>query len=343
MAAINLTAELKKARNGQDLSVLDITSIDDLTLDDVELIFRVAAVFKRHVQSGAGNKKTDILKGTSIFNFFNENSTRTRSSFELAGKHLGSDVINISGSASSGKKGETLGDTARTLDAYNADLLIVRDYHAGVPAQLATLIGAPVLNAGDGRHEHPTQALLEAFTLREKFGKKKLTYLFVGDAKHSRVFGSQVRLYRKFGWELRLASFATLVPEKIENWGIKVFYQLEDAALQSVDAIHAIRLQTERAAGSDVPTPREYSKNFMLNPRRMALANKDAVALHAGPVIREFDIGTPVLEGPQSLVQQMVENGLPIRMALEWLLITAKKKKINPWKKCNFQATISNF
>ncbi len=332
MVSFDLQTALQQARKGQDLSSLDLVSVDNLTLADIELVFRTAAIFKKHVESGAGNKKTDTLKGTSIFNFFNENSTRTRSSFELAGKHLGSDVINITGSASSGKKGETLGDTARTLDAYNADLLIVRDSRAGVPYQLAERVGAPVLNAGDGRHEHPTQALLEAFTLRERFGDKKLTYLFVGDAAHSRVFGSQVRLYRKLGWKLRLASFQTLIPDQVEKFGIEVFYECEAEALQGVNAIHAIRLQTERAAGTDIPTPREYSKNFMLNPRRMALAAPDAVALHAGPVIREFDIGTPVLEGPQSLVQQMVENGLPIRMALEWLLITAKQKKINPWK-----------
>ncbi len=333
MASFDLNTALKQARKGQDLSQIDLVSIDDLTLADIELIFRITEVFKKHVESGAGNKKTDVLKGTSIFNFFNENSTRTRSSFELAGKHLGGDVINIAGSASSGKKGETLGDTARTLDAYNADLLIVRDGRAGVPHQIAPLIGAPVLNAGDGRHEHPTQALLEAFTLREKFGKQKLIYLFVGDAAHSRVFGSQVRLYRKLGYELRLASFQTLIPEQVEKFGIQIFYECETEALKGVDAIHVIRLQTERASGTDIPTPREYSKNFMLNPRRMALANKDAVALHAGPVMREFDIATPVLEGPQSLVQPMVENGLPLRMALEWLLITAKKKKTNPWKK----------
>lgn len=329
MTAFNLSAELSAARQGADLSVADLVSTDDLTLDDVELILRTSAVFKKFIQ--AGQKKTDLLRGKSIFNFFNENSTRTRSSFELAGKHLGADVINLSGSASSYKKGETLGDTARTLDALDADLLIIRDSHGGVPATLSKLIRAPVMNAGDGRHEHPSQALMNLFTLREKFGDRKLTYLFVGDAKHSRVFGSEVRLYKKLGWELRLAAFETLIPTDVEKWGVKKYWRLEEEALAGVDAIHAIRLQTERAAGTDVPTGREYSKNFMLNPRRMKLAKPDAVALHAGPVIREFDIGTEVLEGPQSLVQNLVENGLPVRMALEWLLITAKKQKAKPW------------
>ncbi|MFH0834562.1 MAG: aspartate carbamoyltransferase catalytic subunit, partial [Patescibacteria group bacterium] len=262
---------------------------------------------------------------------FNENSTRTRSSFELAGKHLGADVINLTGSVSSGKKGETLGDSARTLDALNADILIMRDEHSGAQFQLASLVGAPLVNAGDGWHEHPTQALLEFMTLRERFGNKKLTYLFVGDALHSRVFGSQVRLYRKLGWEIRLAAPATLVPKGIENWGVKVFYKIEEA-LPGCDAIHAIRLQTERAAGKFVATGREYSKNYCLNPRRVALAKKDAAILHAGPVIREFDLLTTVLESPNCLVQQMVANGLPMRMAVEWLLATNPKKKINPWK-----------
>jgi len=330
---LNLTAELKKARGREQLSSADLVSIDDLNVKDIELIFTVTAVFKRHLNTGAGNKKTDLLKGTSIFNFFNEPSTRTRSSFELAGKHLGADVINISGGSTSVKKGETIADTARTLDAYAADLLICRDAAAGVPAQLAGLIGAPVLNAGDGWHEHPTQALLEAFTLREHFGKKKLRYLFAGDAKHNRCFGSQVRLYTKLGWEVRLAAWETLRPVAVEKFGVQVFDHFEAEALSEVDAIHILRLKTEYADGRDVPTLREYSKNWMLNERRLALAKETAVALHAGPVMREFDMGSTVLEGSQSLVQEMVTNGLALRMALEWLLITRTQKKTNPWKK----------
>jgi len=329
MKSSSLLTQLKKARKGKNLSVPDLISIENLTLADLELIFDLTGVFKKFIESG--DKKCDLLRGKTIINFFNENSTRTRSSFELAGKHLGADVVNVSGSASSGKKGETLGDSARTLDALNADLLIIRDANSGASFQLSQLTQAPVVNAGDGWHEHPTQALLEAFTLREKFGKQKLTYLFVGDALHSRVFGSQVRLYQKLGFEIRLAAPATLIPKGIENWGVKVFYKIEDA-LPGCDAIHAIRLQTERAAGKFVATGREYSKNYCLNPARVALAKKDAVILHAGPVIREFDIRTEVLESPNCLVQQMVKNGLPIRMALEWLLISNPKKKINPWK-----------
>jgi len=328
MASFNFAAELKKARRAKDLSVTDLVSIDDLTLDDIELILRLAAVFKKFIATG--NKKCDLLRGKTIINFFNENSTRTRSSFELAGKHLGADVINVAGSASSAKKGETIGDTARTLDALNSDCLIVRDASSGAPFQVSSLVQAPVINAGDGWHEHPTQALLEAFTLQKHFGSKKITYLFVGDAMHSRVFGSQVRLYRKLGYKIRLAAPATLVPKEIRKFGVKVFYSLEEA-LVDVDAIHAIRLQTERAAGNFVATGREYSKNYCINPTRVKLANSNAVVLHAGPVIREFDLLTEVLESPQCLVQKMVENGLPIRMAVEWLLISTKIKKSRKW------------
>ncbi|MFA6458030.1 MAG: aspartate carbamoyltransferase catalytic subunit [Patescibacteria group bacterium] len=329
MTTANLLAELKKTRKAKNLSNLDLISVENITLDDLELILAVARVFKKFITDGA--KKCDLLKGKTIVNFFNENSTRTRSSFELAGKHLGADVINLAGSASSGKKGETLGDSARTLDALNADILIIRDANSGAAFQLASLVRASIVNAGDGWHEHPTQALLELLTLREKFGNKKLTYLFVGDALHSRVFGSQVRLYQKLGFEIRLAAPQTLIPKGVENWGVKVFYKIEDA-LPGCDAIHAIRLQTERAAGKFVATGREYSKNYCLNLPRVALAKKDAAILHAGPVIREFDLRTEVLESPNCLVQQMVENGLPIRMAVEWLLATNPKKKVNPWK-----------
>jgi aspartate carbamoyltransferase catalytic subunit len=329
MKSASLLTQLKKARKARNLSVLDTISIENLTLEDIDLIFELTKIFKQFVE--AGNKKCDLLKGKTIINFFNESSTRTRSSFELAGKHLGADVINIAAATSSGKKGETLGDTARTLDALNSDLLIIRDSHAGIPFQLAKLVQTPIINAGDGWHEHPTQALLEGFTLRERVGKKKLTYLFVGDAMHSRVFGSQVRLYKKLGYELRLAAPETLIPKDVEKFGVKVFYEIEKA-LKGVDAIHAIRLQTERAAGKFVATGREYSKNYCLNPNRVKLANTNALILHAGPVIREFDIRTEVLESKQCLVQAMVENGLPTRMALAWLMLTNPKKKTNPWK-----------
>lgn len=316
--------ELGRARGGKDLSCRDLVSIDDLNGADIELIFRVAAVFKKLIATG--DKKTELLRGKTVVNFFNENSTRTRSSFELAGKHLGADVLNVAGDSSSSQKGETTADAARTLDALGADCLILRDANAGAPFQIARQICAPLINAGDGWHEHPTQALLEGFTLREKVGARKLVYLFIGDALHSRVFGSQVRLYQKFGYEIRLAAPATLVPSEVEKFGVEVFYDLEKA-LSGVDAIHAIRLQTERAAGGFVATGREYSQNFCLNPARVALAKQGALILHAGPVIRESDISTPVLESPNCLVQAMVANGLPTRMALLWLLVTAKSKK----------------
>lgn len=301
------------------MSFRHLTSIADLSCSDLELLFACARVFQK-ILAGL-TKKVDLLKGQTLINFVNESSTRTRPSFELAGKHLGLDVVNVSGSASSLKKGETLNDTGRTLDALQANLIVVRDEHAGVPWQISQLVKAKVINGGDGWHEHPTQALLEAFTLREKFGSKKLTYLFVGDALHSRVFGSQVRLYRKLQYEIRLVAPFTLVPKGVENFGVQVFPEFSKECLNGVEAIHAIRLQTERAAKKFIATPREYSKNYCVNLARIAQAQKSVAVLHAGPVIRDFDIRTEVLEGPNSLVQRMVENGLAVRMALIWLML----------------------
>ena len=327
MTSAKLSSEIKRARGKKNLSVTDLVSIDQLTISDIELIFKLTAIFKKFVQSG--HKKTNLLEGKTIINFFRENSTRTRSSFELAGKHLGADVVNITSATSSAKKGEAIGDTARTLDALGTDCLIIRDSNAGAPFQVASLVGMPVINAGDGWHEHPTQALLEAFTLREKFGQQKLNYLFIGDALHSRVFGSQVRLYKKLGYKMRLAAPQTLIPKHVEKFGIEVV-DIEQA-FKGVDAIHAIRLQKERAAAKFIDSLEEYSLDYCITPEKISLAKKGAVVLHAGPVIRDFDVSTEVLESKNCLVQQMVGNGLPIRMAVEYLLIISKFKKSKLW------------
>lgn len=318
MAIQNFGAQLKKIRRKRNLSFRHLLSVENLSLQDLTLLFECAQIFQKILASSA--KKIDLLKGQSLINFVNENSTRTRPSFEMAGKHLGLDVVNVVGSASSLQKGETLNDTGRTLDALAANLIVIRDQHAGVPYQISQLVQAKIINGGDGWHEHPTQALLEAFTLWEKFQFRKLTYLFVGDALHSRVFGSQVRLYKKLGYTIRLVAPFTLVPKKVENFGVQVFPEFSTECLQGVDALHAIRLQTERAAGKFIATPREYSKNYCLNLARVGLAKKTAVILHAGPVIRDFDIRTEVLESPNCLVQKMVTNGLAVRMALLWLM-----------------------
>lgn len=328
----DLSSELTKAHAGEQLSVTDLVSIDDLSSNDIELIFRVAAVMKRFVGQGGGHKKTDLLRGFTVCNFFNENSTRTRTSFEIAAKMLGADVVNIAGATSSGKKGETLGDTARTLDAYDTDILVVRDAASGVPAHLAELVRASVVNAGDGWHEHPTQALLDAFTIREHFGERPLTIINVGDVKHSRVFGSHVRLFKKLGYTHRVAAWETLRSPHLADFGIETHNHLDAAALDGVDVIYSLRLQTERAAGRDIPTPREYAKAFSITKAKLALAKPDAVVMHAGPVIREFCMSSDVLESDRCLVQPMVANGLVIRMAVQWLLATNETKKITPWK-----------
>ena len=269
-----------------------------------------------------------------MFNFFAQSSTRTRASFELAGKHLGADVINLSGHGTKGKKGEAMVDTARTIDAYHANVVVMRTAESGYPAQIASAIGAPVLNAGDGWNEHPTQALLELIVLKNIFGEKKLTYLFVGDEKFNRVFGSCARLWKKMNWNVRVAAFPGLRTVHLaESFGVDVYDHFNEDAAGGVDVIHVLRLRQEFAVEGMIPTLREYSKNFMLNATRLGYAKKTAVFGHAGPVVRDFDIASPLLESPRCIIQPMVETGLALRAALLWLLTYHAPKKKSPWKK----------
>jgi len=318
--------ELEKVRDGRFLQMTDILSIDNLNLADIELIFDLASFFKKTVINC--EKKMPILKGYSQLNFFAETSTRTRTSFELAGKHLGADVVNVSSSDSSmNKKGETLNDTARTLDALHADVIVLRHASSGASYMIAKEVHAPVINAGDGRNEHPSQALLDAFTIIERKGKiKGLTVTIVGDVLHSRVFGSLVRILNKMGANVRVTAPETFFHSHIENFGVKVFYNIAEA-LDQADVIYALRVQTERAANGYIPTIREYSKNFCINLNRLPLAKKDVIIMHPGPVIREVDLTTEIINHSQCAVQDQVENGLPMRMALLWLAINYTKKK----------------
>ncbi len=304
------------------LSTKNIISIDDMTLDDIKLIFRITWPFKERFLVRE-TKKIPLLKGKSIINFFFETSTRTRVSFELAGKHLNADTINISASASSmSKKGETLKDTAQTLNAMKADCVILRHSKAGTPELIAKELDCPVINAGDGWHEHPTQALLDAFTICDKLGTLRgKTVLIVGDITHSRVAGSLIRIVKKMNGNIRIAGPPTLIPEGIEEaFGVKVYYNL-DEAIKDVDVVYALRIQLERAAGGDIPSVREYSKNFVINPDRLKLAKKDAIVMHPGPINREIDLRSEVMDGPQSVVEEQVTNGFCVRLALLHLLI----------------------
>jgi len=317
---------LIKLCSGQTLSIKNLVSIDDLTIDDIKLIFRITMPFKEAFVLSP-QKKIPILKGKSIINFFAESSTRTRVSFELAGKHLNADTVNISKSGSSmDKKSETLKDTARTLDAMHADCIILRTEQAGTAKQLAEEVSAPVINAGDGWHEHPTQALLDAYTICDVLGTcidKKV--VIVGDILHSRVAGSLIRLLVKLKARVVVCAPITFIPRNIEEvFKVEVSHKF-DEAIKDADVVYGLRVQVERAASGYIPSIREYSKQYCINKKRLTLAKKDAMVMHPGPINREVDVTTEVMESSQSYIEEQVTNGFALRMALLYILI-----KLNP-------------
>ncbi|HEY5958062.1 MAG TPA: aspartate carbamoyltransferase catalytic subunit, partial [Polyangiaceae bacterium] len=242
-------------------------------------------------------RKVPTLRGRTVLNVFFEASTRTRSSFELAGKRLGADVMNIGGSSSSTSKGETLRDTIATLDAMHADVIVVRHSASGAAAYVAERTRAAVVNAGDGMHEHPTQALLDAFTIRRKRGRLEgLKVAICGDIAHSRVARSNVLLLPMLGAEVRLAGPRTLLPNGVEQWGAKVYDRIEPA-LEGADVVMMLRIQLERLGAKLVPSLREYSRQFGLNTQRLTLAKPDALVMHPGPMNRGVEIAEEVADG----------------------------------------------
>lgn len=310
---------LEKTRAKADLSVLDLHSIDPLTSDDIDLIFKTARLF-REIKT----EKLDLNRSKTMINVFLEPSTRTMASFDLSGKHLGMDTTNVS-SSSSVKKGESFLDTAETLDSYNPAIIVIRASESGVPAMFARHVRAAVINAGDGFHEHPTQALLDGLTMLDHFGSTDLkgkTITIVGDIRHSRVFGSLARLVVKLGGSLRIAAPQTLIPAGAENFGLTVHYNIEEA-LEGADVVYALRMQEERGAGGFIPTLREYSKLYGISRQRLDLANDNAILMHPGPVRREIDIHSALVAlDKRSHILQQVENGMAVRKALLWLLAT---------------------
>lgn len=308
---------LLKARKDRNLSCFDVCSIDDLTNADIQLIFDVARAVKE-----VGNYKYSFMRGTTIFNAFFEDSTRTRSSFELAGKQLGSETINIMGKGTSVSKGETLHDTAQTLDSMRATILVVRTEYSGIPYFLSQHVQAAVVNAGDGMHEHPSQGLLDAFTMLEHFKSiKDKKILVVGDISHSRVFGSLVRIAPRFGAKVSVAAPRTFVRNGFQEAfkHVKVYLNVEEA-LKGTDIIVALRVQEERGGGKCLPTLREFSKTFGINERRFALANPGAILMHPGPVMRDIEMHNALMTRDSTRILYQVENGLAIRVALLWLL-----------------------
>lgn len=305
-------------RKGRDLSFFDLVSIDDVSLEDLELIFDLARRFREYK-----TYKFSLNKGYSQVNAFFEPSTRTQASFDLAAKQLSMDTTNVGSASSSAKKGESFIDTIETLSAYNVKTIIIRCTQAGGPAFVARHTPASIINAGDGWHEHPTQGLLDALTMVDEFGTNDLKgriVTVVGDIKHSRVFGSLVRILNKLGATVRVAAPETFLPDQVERFGIETFWNVEEA-IAGADAIYALRVQEERGAKGDIPTLREYSKTFGISAKRLALAKPGAIVMHPGPVMRDVDVHSAlVARHPQSRILQQVENGSAVRKALLWLL-----------------------
>lgn len=292
--------------------------MSDLNREEIEFIFETTDRFRE--LGGRPIKKVPALRGKTVINLFFENSTRTRTSFEIAGKRLSADVINISKSSSSASKGETLLDTGKNLMAMAPDIIVVRHPSAGAPHALTKILKARVINAGDGAHEHPTQALLDLLTIRDH--KKRIEGLhvgIVGDIAHSRVARSNIRGLQTFGAKVTVVGPKSMIPLGVGSLGVKVSYDLAKV-LPQLDVVMMLRIQTERLDALPFPSLREYSRYFGLNPTLLKKAKPDIVIMHPGPVNRGVEISPEIADGPYSLILDQVKNGVAVRMALLYLL-----------------------
>ncbi len=296
----------------------DLLGIEDLDREDIERILHTAE-HKREVGERIV-KKVPTLRGRTIVNLFFEPSTRTRASFEIAGKRLSADVINFSPGSSSLKKAESILDTARTLDAMDPDAVVVRHSVAGVPKQIADVLAAPVINAGDGAHEHPTQALLDLLTVKLEKGRiEGLTVAIVGDILHSRVARSNIYGFRKMGAEVRIAAPPPMIPAAVECLGVKAVTSLREV-LDGADVVMALRVQTERLSGTYLPSVREYSATFGIDRQTLQFAKSDAIVMHPGPVNRGVELSHDLADHRPSVILDQVRNGVAIRMAVLYLM-----------------------
>jgi len=296
----------------------DLLSMQDLSAAEIRLILDTAESMKEVASRDI--KKVPALRGKTLINLFYEPSTRTRTSFEIAGKWLSADVINVATASSSVTKGESLKDTGLTLQAMHPDIVVLRHPASGAAHLLAGQLTASVINAGDGAHEHPSQALLDLYTIREKKGRLEgLKVAIVGDIAHSRVARSNIHGMHTMGMEVRVAGPATMLPRFIDRLGVEVFTRL-DRAIADVDVIMMLRLQLERQQAGLFPTLREYSRLFGLTLERLKAARSDVLIMHPGPINRGVEIAPDVADGPYSLILNQVENGVAVRMALLYLL-----------------------
>ncbi len=295
-----------------------LLSIKDLSKEDITLILDTAEGFKDVLKRDI--KKVPTLRGKTVVNLFFEPSTRTRTSFELAAKRLSTDVINFSVSTSAVVKGESLIDTALTIQALGADFVVVRHSSSGVPHLLAEKINASIINAGDGINEHPTQALLDAFTIREKKGRVEgLKIAIVGDILHSRVARSNIPCLTKLGAQVRLIGPPTLVPDEFRADQVEIHYSMEEG-LRDVDVVMMLRIQLERQDRGFFPTVDEYFRLWGLTSERIALAKDDAIVMHPGPMNRGVEIDSEVADSSRSVILEQVTNGIAVRMAVLYLL-----------------------
>ncbi|MET0286856.1 MAG: aspartate carbamoyltransferase catalytic subunit [Polyangiales bacterium] len=295
-----------------------LLGIEGLEREEIEAVLDSAEAF--YEVSRRPVRKVPTLRGKTILNVFYENSTRTRTSFELAGKRLSADVVNISASSSSTTKGETLSDTIRVLEAMHPDIVVIRHSASGAPHYVAERVSCSIVNAGDGLHEHPTQALLDAFTIRRHKGTLTgLKVAICGDVAHSRVARSNALLLTKLGNEVRFTAPRTLLPSHVEQYGVSVHDSIE-SAVEGADVVMMLRIQKERLDGALLPSMREYARTFGLNARRLAGAKPDAVVMHPGPMNRGVEINPDVADGKQSVILDQVEAGVAVRMAVLYML-----------------------
>ncbi|MFZ2324536.1 MAG: aspartate carbamoyltransferase catalytic subunit [Ignavibacteriaceae bacterium] len=302
------------------LSSRHLLGLKGVPKEDIQLILDTATTFREILERPI--KKVPTLQGKTVVNLFYENSTRTRISFELAEKRLSADSINFSVSASSVSKGETLKDTVKNIEAMKVDMIVVRHAAAGVPLMLTKISEANVINAGDGIHEHPTQALLDMYSIREKLGKiAGLKICIVGDVAHSRVALSNIYGLKSMGAKVSVCGPSTMIPKYLEELGVDVIYDI-DEAIQENDVLNVLRIQLERKAREYFPSIREYARYFGIDKQRLEKNGKDIVILHPGPINRGVELSSDVADGNSQIILQQVTNGVAIRMAVLYLLGT---------------------
>lgn len=309
----------------------DLIAIADLSREEIELILDTAPQFVAVSQRASGIKKVPLLQGRLVVNWFHEPSTRTRTSFELAAKRLSADTLSITASASSTVKGETLHDTLANIEAMHSDVVILRHSCAGAPSILARRHASHIVNAGDGRHAHPTQALLDAFTVREHVRQRTgnpnatldgIRVAIVGDILHSRVARSDIRAFTKLGAKVTVCGPATLLPAEVGRLGVDVTCDLREA-IRDADVIYALRIQLERQAAGLFPSLREYIRLYRIDNESLKYAPEHALVMHPGPINRDIELASEVADGPRSVILEQVSNGVAIRMAVMHLLVNS--------------------